>query len=69
MHNTHVKVDRNTDPFSFNARVNATRIAISILMGLRSGIFAPCKRGNMPGESMNTILFERSLLSGYQEII
>ena len=45
MHNTHVQVDRDPDPFSFNARVNATRIAISILVGSRSRIFAPCKRG------------------------
>ena len=39
MHNTHVQVDRDPDPFSFNARVNATRIAISILVGSRSHIF------------------------------
>ena len=39
MHNTHVRVDRNPDLFSFNACVNAARIAISILVGSRSRSF------------------------------
>ena len=48
MHSTHVRVDRDPDPLSVNARVNATRIAISILVGRRSRIFALCKRSICP---------------------
>ncbi len=32
MRNTHVRMDVDPDPFSFDARVNASKIAISNLM-------------------------------------
>ena len=33
MHNTHVRVDHDPDPFPLDARVNSSQIAISMLVG------------------------------------